>query len=249
MNGVVGCTLINCMYHESMQNWSVIRRNNSDIVNRMATWYKVCYLAVLSSVTGAEKTNVEYRRLVLVTLLLLVVVLIVELLLGCDTVMWRHNDFWIFWFYRRRNTIHFVVIELLLLLLYSPLHPYMAGSITPKFEASKMVSALLFLQSGTDCILLLSSFFLWPRNESYIVYYQCHCLLCNWRSTRNLLMLVGPFTSCSASILMIVKRVVLVIFNKVSAVTFLLWASSSLLSFFCFSSGLKFENAFDDTQI
>ena len=87
MNGVVGCTLINCMYHESMWNWSVIRRNNSDIVNRMATWYKVCYLAVPSSVTGAGKTNVEYRRLVLVTLLLLVVVLIVELLLGCDTVM------------------------------------------------------------------------------------------------------------------------------------------------------------------
>ena len=45
------------------------------------------------------------------TLLFLVVVLIVETLLGCDSGMWGHNDFCIFWFYRGLNTIFLWLLD------------------------------------------------------------------------------------------------------------------------------------------
>ena len=82
------------------------------------------------------------------------------------------TTFSLFLFYCGRDAIRFVVIKLLLLLLSSPLHCYMAGSITTEFEASKMVLALLFLQSGMDCILLLSLFSGGKKNMVVMFFFQ-----------------------------------------------------------------------------
>ena len=82
------------------------------------------------------------------------------MILLCDDTM----TFLLFQFYCGCNTICFAVIKLLLLLLSTPLQCFMAGSITTEFEELKMVSTLLFLQLGTDCILLLLLFLGGKRN-------------------------------------------------------------------------------------